>query len=316
MIIDNCIAFDETGLKFIPGNFYIDPRKPVQHAVTTHAHSDHVVKGNQNVYCTAATADLILHRYKTAFKSNIATHHYHEPFFINDVKITFVSAGHMLGSAQVLVEHDGRKFLFTGDFKLQADSTCTVYDFTKADVLITEATFANPAIIHPDPVAEISKLNLYPNNNVLLGTYVLGKAQRINQLIADNCKDKIILSHSNITGFNRVYQKHGIQLDNWIPYSRKIFKQQNNCVYLVPPVTYKYYYNQFKTLKAFASGWKRLQHGADIELLISDHADWNDLIKVIDFTHPSKVITLHGDGQYLKKHYQNTSVEFVVLNDF
>ena len=315
MIIDDCIAFDEAGIKFIPGNFYIDPRKPVKNAVITHAHADHAKKGNENVYCTPATADLILHRYKTAFRSKITKINYHETFTVNGIKITFESAGHMLGSAQVLVEHNGRRFLFTGDFKLQSNSTCAPYDFIKADVLITEATFANPLIIHPDPIAEIKKLNDYPDNNFLLGTYMLGKAQRINQLIADNCNDKIILTHSTIAGFNKVYEKNGIKLDNWQPYSRKFFKQHHNCIYLVPPVTYKYYYNQFKTLKAFASGWKRLQHGADVELLISDHADWNDLIKVIETTQPSKVITLHGDGNHLKSYFKDR-IEFVVLDDF
>lgn len=315
MVIDDCISFDEIGIKFIPGNFYIDPRKPVIHAVISHAHFDHAKKGNENVYCTPATADFMLHRFKSAFKSKVTQLNYHEPFILNGVKITFISAGHMLGSAQILIEHNGLKFLFTGDFKLQSDSTCVPYDYIKADVLITEATFANPEIIHPDPITEIKKLNEYPKNNFLLGTYVLGKAQRLNQLIAENCSDKIILAHSNIVGFNRIYEKYGIQLDNWLPYSRRIFKQQHNCIYLVPPVTYKYYYNQGNTLKAFASGWKRLQNGANVELLISDHADWNDLIKVITATQPSKVITLHGDGNHLKNHFNNT-IDFVVLDDF
>ena len=150
----------------------------------------------------------------------------------------------------------------------------------------------------------------------MLGTYVLGKAQSVNQLLAKHCKEKVILTHHDITGFHRMYQRHGVRLDNWIPYSRKIFKHTKNCVYLVPPVTYKYYYRQPTVLKAFASGWKHLQKGSDIELLISDHADWDDLLKVIDYTQPSQVITLHGDGRHLQNHYKNSSIEFVVLDDY
>ena len=93
------ISFTEAGLKFIPGNFYLDPRKPVQHAVITHAHADHVTKGCENIFCTPPTADLIMHRYKSSFKSKIELHPYHETFKVNGITVTLISSGHILGAA-------------------------------------------------------------------------------------------------------------------------------------------------------------------------------------------------------------------------
>ncbi len=316
MITDPCISFSTEGIKFNPCDFFIDPRKPVKNAVITHAHADHVTKGSRKIFCTPATAGLIMHRYKKSINADFVLHDYNEPFEFNNAIITFLGSGHMLGSAQVLVEYNSKKYLFTGDFKLQHDETCIPYEYVKCDVLIIESTFANPEIIHPDPVQEILKLNDITQQRIVLGSYVLGKAQRITQLLAKNCPGKIILTHHEITGFHKVYQQYKVELNNWIPYSRSTFKHTVNSVYLVPPVTYKYYYRQPGIIKAFASGWKNLQHGADVVLLISDHADWHDLLKVINYSQPELIITLHGDGTHLQNHFSNSNIKFNVLNDY
>ena len=126
---------------------------------------------------------------------------YNHPFILGDIKITLIPAGHMLGSAQVLMEYNGVRYLYTGDYKLQADSTCEPIEWVNTDVLITESTFADPVVSHPDPAEEIQKINAI-KTNILLGTYGLGKSQRLIKLINTYAPQKKILVHHRIMPIN------------------------------------------------------------------------------------------------------------------
>ena len=159
MIIDDFVCFDTNGLYCKYGDFYIDPVQPVSIAVISHAHADHAISGNNNVYGTEATLAFMRLRYGKSAGRALNVVAYDESFFIREVKLTFIPAGHMLGSAQILMEYGGIKYLYTGDYKLQPDVTCEPIAWVTADVLITESTFADPQILHPDPVTEIKKLN-------------------------------------------------------------------------------------------------------------------------------------------------------------
>ncbi|MDB5011178.1 MAG: exonuclease, partial [Mucilaginibacter sp.] len=158
-ILEDFVFFDANGLYCKYGDFYIDPQQPVKRAVISHAHADHAISGNNQVYCTDATAQFMQLRYAKSTAKIINKVSYNQPFSIGEVMITFISAGHILGSAQVLMEYEGIKYLYTGDYKLQPDATCEPIELVTADVLITESTFADPQILHPDPIAEIKKLN-------------------------------------------------------------------------------------------------------------------------------------------------------------
>ena len=277
---------------------------PVPRAVISHAHGDHAVPGNQNVHCTAPTADIMELRYKKNAGANFTSHPYNHPFEINGVQISFISAGHILGSAQVLMEYEGIRYLFTGDYKLQSDDTCQAIEFVQADVLVTETTFANPQVQNPDPVGEILKLNA-SNHNILLGAYSLGKAQRLVSLISEHCPQRKILVHHNILPINKIYEKYDSLPGKYEPYNRKLMKQaQQDYVYMVPPITFDSYFRAKNVLKVFASGWKALQKYNDLELLISDHVDWNDILKMIEQVKPQEIWTRHGDGSYLKAHFE------------
>lgn len=305
MIIEDFLVFDERGLYCRHGNFYLDPKQPVKHAVTSHAHGDHAIRGNENVYCTAGTAAIMECRYKKLAAENFNTYPYREIVNLNGVQISFIPAGHILGSAQVLMIYEGVRYLYTGDFKLQTDATCEPMEFVQADVLITETTFANPATQHPDFVQEIKKLN-DSNHNILLGAYALGKAQRLIYLINSYCPDRQILVHHSILPLNQVYESFGYHLGKYEPYQRKIMKAHTHgYVYIVPPMTFDSYFRAKNVLRAFASGWERLQLQNDISLLISDHADWNDILKTVEQVNPKHIWTLHGDGRLLKAHYEN-----------
>ncbi|RYE30435.1 MAG: exonuclease, partial [Sphingobacteriaceae bacterium] len=271
MIQEYFLELTSNGLYCAAGDFYLDPQKPVQTAVVSHAHADHAIGGHQQVFATAATLAFMDLRYgKNAGKVK-QTVNYHEKTSIKEVSITLIPAGHILGSAQVLMEYKDVRYLYTGDFKLQPDSTCEMLEFTEADVLITETTFANPNTKHPDQVLEIEKLNQNPAN-ILLGAYALGKSQRLIKLINQFCPQKQILVHRNIEPINRVYEKFGFLAGGYKLYDRKALKNQQNFIYLVPPFTFNSYIRATGLRRIFASGWKNLQTNAQDSLYISDHA--------------------------------------------
>jgi putative mRNA 3-end processing factor len=304
MILDDFIAFNANGLYCRYGDFYLDPQQPVNNAVISHAHADHAVSGNVNVYATDATFAFMQLRYgKGAAKiSHIAP--YGALFNIGDVTISFVPAGHMPGSAQVLMEYQGTRYLYTGDYKLQIDSTCEPFEFVKADVLITESTFADPNTMHPDPVQEIKKLNDI-KINILLGAYSLGKSQRLIRMINDYSPQKKILVHHRIMPINAIYQKMGFDLGAHQIYGRKLMKEQQEYVYIVPPFTFDSYIRATGVKRLFASGWKNLQVNTQDTLFISDHADWADIIRTVENVEPIQIWTLHGNGTHLKNHFSN-----------
>ena len=164
MIQADFLSFNENGLYCPAGDFYLDPGKPVKNAVISHSHGDHATPGNTNVYCTPATAAIMQLRLKKGAGKDFFIKGFHEQFRLNNVLLTFYPAGHILGSAMVLMEYKGFRYLYTGDFKLQEDLTCEPAELVEADVLITETTFANPQIKHPDPAMEIAKLNRSAHN--------------------------------------------------------------------------------------------------------------------------------------------------------
>ena len=298
------VSFNNNGLYCKYGNFYIDPILPVAKAVISHAHADHAISGNNEVYGTAATLAFMNLRYKKNAGKLLNSVPYNTTFTIGDVSVTFISAGHMLGSAQILMEYDDVRYLYTGDYKLQPDATCEPVTWVKADILITESTFANPAILHPDPVTEIKRLN-HIKINILLGAYGLGKSQRLINLINTYAPQKRILVNHKILPVNAIYEKSGFPPGKCQAYARKLMKDQNEFVYLVPPFTFNSYIKATGVKRLFASGWKNLQVNEQDTLYISDHVDWNDILLTIQYTQPKQIWTLHGNGLHLKKHFEN-----------
>ncbi len=306
MIKDDFLIKTTNGLYCKYGDFYLDPALPVNNAVISHAHGDHAKPGNQNIYCTAFTEDVMRLRFKKKAGDSFYILPYHQPFNLGAVKLSFIPAGHILGSAMVKMEYLDTVYLFTGDFKLQKDESCEPVEFCKADVLITETTFANPETKHPNPEKEIEKLNGI-STNILLGVYGLGKAQRLTKLINQICPQKTIHLHYSIFPVHQLYQKRGIDLGAFQHYDRKAFKQTPlDQVYMVPPLTFNSYGRALGVVKMFASGWKNLQYGNDESLYISDHVDWDDILQTIKEVEPKEVWTIHGDGEQLKTYFSDS----------
>ena len=301
-IIEDFLVKRDKGYYCSYGDFYIDPLYPVKHAVVSHAHGDHAAPGHRNIYCTTGTATIMQYRYP---KQPLDSYHikgFSEFFQINGVDIYLYPAGHILGSAQIMMIYKGVRYLYTGDYKLQEDRTCEPIQIVEAEVLITETTFANPETKHPDPVSEIMKLDV--RSNILLGCYSLGKAQRITALLNEHLPQKEVLLHYQIMPIHRIYDQFIDVPLKYEQYNRKSMKEAgDNKIYLVPPLTFNSYRRAKNVLKAFASGWERLQAQNDISLFLSDHVDWNDILYFVGQVNPKAIWTLHGDGRALHAHF-------------
>jgi len=313
VIRQDFLQLTDNGLYCPYGDFYLDPQKPVAQAVISHAHADHAVRGNHTVFCTKATQQFMLYRYKKQAAQKFEIKDFGAVFSIKSVQIRFLPAGHMLGSAMVEMRYDGACYLYTGDYKLQSDSTCEPIELVKADVLITESTFANPNIKHPLVELEMKKLNQI-ESNIMLGGYALGKCQRLIKLLNEYCPDKKILVHQNILALNRLYEQMGVTIGNYQAYDRKLMKQQNKgLVYMVPPLVFNNYRRAVNVIRVFASGWERLQEKGSVALYISDHVDWDDILRTVEKVTPQEIWTLHGNGEHLKTYFEN-SIRVKLLN--
>lgn len=310
--VNNFLTKTKTGLYCFAGDFYLDPVRSVHRALVSHAHGDHAVPNNGLVYCTAATKAFMDHRHGFKLFTEFSVVKYGIPFLLNDVKVTYYPAGHMLGSAQILMEYAGERYLYTGDFKTQEDKSCEPFEYIKCDHLITETTFASPEYEHPDPVSVLKEL-VTENVNVVIGAYAIGKAQRIAKVLSDFFPEIPVYVHPEIVPFNDIYSAHGFDLGQWKPYRRAEFKEQEQSFYIVSPSQFKRFSRNKNVLKVFATGWKQSYYECDRVLPISDHADWNGLLELIKRADPKKIYTVHGDGTFIKEHLKDSKIGVEIL---
>ncbi len=313
MIIPDFVRLTEAGIYCKTGDFYLDPQRAVRTAVVSHAHGDHVAPGCVDVYATPPTMAFIQLRYKKYAGKVLHEMPFQSSFTLNGVRITFYPAGHILGSAMVLMEWEGIRYLYTGDFKMQHDPTCETILPVQADVLITETTFADPQVQHPDPVEEIRKLNDMGGQNIIIGAYVLGKAQRLTELVMTHCPEKKLRIHYQVLPYQHIYNRFGMSNVRGEVLDKKELKTEQNLVYIVPPMTYHSYLQRRDFRMIFASGWERLQEHNTSKLFISDHADWAELNRLIGEVKPSQIWTLHGDGRQLRSHLEG-KIQVHILN--
>lgn len=307
MTVNGFLTKTKIGLYCPAGDFYLDPSVGVKRALVSHAHGDHAVANHTEVYCTSPTKSIMDYRHGIKLLTEFKVVDYKTRFKVHDVDITFIPAGHMLGSAQILMEYSGDKYLYTGDFKIQGDGSCEAFEFQECDYLITETTFANPVYSHPNPIEVIQEL-VNENVNVVIGAYSVGKAQRITQLITNHFSEMPLFIHPEIIPYHQIYSKHGINLGQWRPYRRAEFKQQQQSFFIVSPSQFMRFSRNKNVLKVFATGWKNSYYSCDKILSISDHADWNDLLLLIKNSKAKKVFTVHGDGSDLINHFKGSDI--------
>ena len=299
------------GLYCEPGDFYIDPTRPVPRAVITHAHADHARPGHGAVLATEGTLAVM----RTRMGAERAGDHqqalaYHTPIRQNDVTVTLIPAGHVLGSAQILMEHDNCRAVVSGDYKRQPDPTCAPFEPVQCDVFVTEATFGLPVFQHPAATDEIDRLlasvALFPERTHVVGCYALGKCQRLIAVLRQCGYDRPIYLHGAHMPVCKTYEAQGVDLGDLRPATVAAKLDLAGAIVLAPPsaIADRWARRLEDPVVCMASGWMRIRQrakagGIELPLIISDHADWDDLLTTIRQTQAPEIWVTHGAEEAL-----------------
>lgn len=307
MRAENLLHPTPAGLYCPPGRFHIDPVRPVARALITHGHADHARPGHGAVLATRETLAIMALRYGAAHAGAVQAVAWREALHLGDVRVSFHPAGHVLGSAQIAVEGGGQRIVAAGDYKRGPDATCAPFEPVRGDVFITEATFGLPVFRHPRPETEIDRLMAslarFPERAHLIGVYALGKAQRLISLIRAAGYDRTIYIHGALAKLCELYRAEGVALgpleSATVARGRK--GAFAGAVVLGPPSAFAgAWARRFpEPLIGFASGWMQVrararQRGAELPMVISDHADWDGLTATIAELSPAEVWVTHG----------------------
>src|SRR5690242_6934699 len=287
-----------------PGNFHIDPTRPVKKALITHGHSDHARAGHGAVLATQETLDIMRLRYGENFAGSTQAIRYGETITLDGAKVSFHPAGHVLGSAQIKVSCKDFTIVASGDYKDVPDPTCAPFELVPCDVFITEATFGLPVFRHGDVASEIAKLlrsvALFPERSHLVGAYSLGKAQRLIALLRTAGYDKPIYLHGALESVTRYYAAR-IDLGELRLVRDAAKGELAGVIALCPPSALKDVWTRRfpEPVTTFASGWMRVrararQRQIELPLVVSDHADWDGLLATIAATGAPEIWVTHG----------------------
>jgi putative mRNA 3-end processing factor len=298
------------GIYIEPGNFFIDPVRAVDRAVVTHGHADHARPGNAHVLATPQTLAIMQARYGDAAAQSQQPLPYNASIDIDGVKLWLAPAGHVLGSAQVVLEWRGSRVVVSGDYKRRADPTCAPFEVVPCDVFITEATFGLPVFRHPPDGEEIAKilrsLALFPDRAHLIGVYALGKCQRVIMLLRQAGYDRPIYIHGALAALCALYETLGVPLGDIRPATDATKDELKGQIVLSPPSAGADRWSRRlpDPITAVASGWMRVrqrarQRGVELPLIISDHADWDELLRTIDEVQAPDIWITHGREEAL-----------------
>jgi putative mRNA 3-end processing factor len=304
------LRLEPAGLYCAAGDFYVDPTRPVPRALITHGHSDHARAGHGQVLATDATLAIMAVRYGAAFAGTTQPVSYGETLRIGGVDVSFHPAGHVLGSAQIRLQAGGPVIVISGDYKREADPTCTPFEPLRCDTFVTEATFGLPVFRHAGAAREIEKLlaslRLFPERAHLVGAYSLGKAQRLMGLLRAAGYDRPLYIHGAVERLTTLYQDLGVDLGD----IRKVAGPERarlagEIIICPPSALQELWARKFPDpVTAFASGWMRVrararQRGIELPLVISDHADWDGLCETVRETGCDELLVTHGEADAL-----------------
>lgn len=284
---------------------HIDPGYPVARAIITHGHADHARAGHGQVLATAETIEIMKLRYGADCAGHFQALAYGEPLTIDGFTVTLFPAGHILGSAQVAIDHGGRRVVITGDYKTEPDRTAPAFELVPCDVFVTEATFGLPVFRHGPASDEIAKLlasvAANPGRCHVVGTYALGKAQRVLSLLRAAGYDKPVFIHGALDKLCGYYQDKGIALGPLTPVAGRDRAELRDSIVLAPPGALKDQWSRRlpDPVIAYASGWMSIRQRAkqsrvELPLVLSDHADWGELTATIPATGAEEIWITHG----------------------
>ncbi len=313
------LALKPAGLYCAAGDFYIDPVGRVPRALITHAHSDHARPGHGKVFATRDTLAIMAIRYGADFAGETQAIGYGENLRVEGVDVSFHPAGHVLGSAQILVTGRGRRTVASGDYKREADPTCAPFEPLACDTYISEATFGLPVFRHSNAARQIDKLlaslRLFPERTHLVGAYAFGKAQRLIALLRQAGYERPIFIHGGLEKLTDYYKSQGIELGDVRRVAVTGTGQLAGEIVLCPPSALNDLWSRkfADPVTAFASGWMRVrararQGGIELPLVISDHADWDGLCTTIAETGCTKLLVTHGEADALVHYFTGRGI--------
>ena len=292
------------GLYIRPADVWIDPSRAVGMALVTHGHADHARAGHGITMATPATLAIMRERYGELGEARVMAYGERAPLG-GGVHATLLPAGHVLGSAQVLLEYTGERVIVTGDYKRRPDPTCAPFEATACDLLITEATFGLPVFRHPPISDEMARLlaarEAEPERAILVGAYALGKAQRVIAELRIAGYHAPIYLHGAMEKMCRLYEDHGVALGELRTVAGTAKAALAGQIVICPPSALgdRWSARMPDPVPAMASGWMRVrqrvkQRGIELPLVISDHADWDELTATIAEVNPAETWITHG----------------------
>ena len=317
--VENLLERNSNGLYCEGGDFYIDPWNPVERAVITHAHGDHLSQGSK-YYLSARPGEALL-RARLGVDAAIESLEYGQATEIRGVRVSFHPAGHILGSAQVRIEHQGETWVISGDYKLAPDPTCMAFETIRGNTFVTESTFGLPVFRWPEQSVVFTEINAWWRGNQQAGkasvlfAYPLGKAQRV--LAGIDRSIGPIYTHGAVEQFNRIYREYGIDLPA-TEYARSapVKTDWTRALILAPPLAktspWLRRFGDFST--GFASGWMRIRgtrrrRSIDRGFVLSDHADWPALLTAIRASGAERVWVTHGYRTALARWLEENGTE-------
>jgi putative mRNA 3-end processing factor len=323
MATNGLLTMTPEGLYCEPGDFHIDPWKPVARAVITHAHADHARRGSETYIASRRGAALL--RARLGDDALVRPLELGEVWSRQGVKLSLHPAGHVLGSAQVRVEFRGQVWVVSGDYKLDADPTCEPFQPVACDTFVTEATFALPVYRWPEAGAVFGQINSWWRRNAaagktsLLFAYSLGKAQRV--LAGIDPAIGPIFTHGAVEAVNEGYRAAGVALPETKP-AKGITTSADSAGALViapPSSRLSPWSRRFGAYASgFVSGWMlirgaRRRRAVDRGFVISDHADWPGLVRAVEATRARRVLATHGYAAPLARWLREQGYEADVL---
>ena len=291
---------------YIPSvDAWIDPNVPRPRAIITHGHADHARSGHGAVLATPETIAIMKVRYGEDCAGTFQALEFGEVLRINSADVSLHPAGHILGSAQVLVETEGQRAVVTGDYKRLPDRTAEPYQSVACDLMVTEATFGLPVFQHPDPRDEIARLLKsvadQPERCHLVGSYALGKAQRVIALLRDAGWERPIYLHGAMIRLCALYEELGVKLGQLIPATGMAKADMAGEIVIAPASAIRDRWSRRfpDPVVCQASGWMSVKQRArqalvELPLVISDHCDWGELNQSILESGASTIWVTHG----------------------
>ena len=317
---DELLIKTPAGLFCPQGNFYVDPWRPVDHALITHAHADHARWGSKRYLAADTSAEVL--RIRMGEKATLDFQPLGKSLTIGGVNVTFYPAGHILGSAQVKIEKSGRSVVVSGDYKRQLDSTCQPFEPVRCNTFVTESTFGLPIYHWPDSETVFSQINDWWRSNQAAGkaslllAYSLGKAQRLLSGVDPTIGP--IFTHGAVEKLNAGYRAAGVRLPDTTFVGNVDAKQTDwsqSLIVAPPAAAGTTWVRKFGRLSAaLASGWMQIRgtrrrRAMDRGFVLSDHVDWTQLMRTIKQTEAEEVWVTHGYSDIVVRHLLELGIQ-------